>query len=380
MQQKIVGVSGVYPRPSCQERGVFARELYTEMVRQGAEVSVVAPYALTRALVEAFKSPARDDELSAQSPALSVCRPLWWSWSTRVAPWPIAHRANLRNLSQSVQRTVESLPRPDWVSAYFFGAGCASLSAFGQKVPVYVEIGESNFGAYERFMGRSEIGSWLKRFAGVIAVSRPNLDLVRQYADLGQAAFCLENGVDTSRFRPDDRRQARTFLGLPQDAFIVGFTGALIERKGPLRLLAALGKTSDAFGLFMGRGPQMPRGERVLHAGPVSNEKLPAMLAACDIFCLPSLAEGLSVAVLEAAACGLPLIVSDRPFSRAFLDDRHALFVDPLSPDSIAEGIKLLMTSSVKRRETATACRLMAEDHSLARRVTRLFEIVSSRG
>lgn len=380
MQQKIMGVSGCFPRIARPDYGVFARELYSEMARQEADVSVIAPYPSIRALVEVLRGASSKGDAFIEPCDLDIRRPLWWSWSTRVAPWPAARRFNLYSFSHAVRRAAESLPRPDWVSAYFFDAGCAALSTFGENVPVYVEIGESNFRAYEQFMRPSEIGNWLKRFASVIAVSRLNLELVQRYADLGQAAFCLENGVDTSRFRPADRRQARAFLGLPQDAFIVGFTGAFIERKGPLRLLAGLQKTSDAFGLFMGRGPQMPRGERVLHAGPVSNEMVPVMLVACDVFCLPSLAEGLSIAVLEAAACGLPLVVSDRPFNRTFLDDKHALFVDPLSPDSIAGGIKLLMTSSTRRDKMTTACRLMAENHSLARRVTRLFEIISKRG
>jgi glycosyltransferase involved in cell wall biosynthesis len=220
----------------------------------------------------------------------------------------------------------------------------------------------------------------LKRFAGVIAVSEPNFEVLQKYADLGRKVSFLENGIDTVRFKPGDRRQARAILRLPQEAFIVGFTGSFIERKGPLRLLAALNMIPDAFGLFLGRGLQVPRGERVLYAGPVSNETVPLMLAACDVYCLPSLAESLSCAELEAAACGLPLVVSDRPFNRTFLDDMHAMFVEPTSPGSIAEGIKLLMASSTKRQEMATACRLMAEDHSLAHRVTRLFEIVSSRG
>ena len=379
MQRRVMGVSGVYPRLNRPDYGVFARELYSEMARQGAEVSVIAPYPLARIITERLKGASESTRASAQSLLQHVYRPSWWSWSSRIVPWSGAQRANFHNLSCSVQHLARSLPKPDWVSAYFFDAGCAALGAFGD-VPVYVEIGESNFRAYQQFMSPSEIGNWLKRFAGVIAVSKPNLELVQRYADLGETAVCLENGVDTSRFKPDDRTHARASLGLPQDAFIVGFTGAFVERKGPLRLLAALEKTPDAFGLFMGRGSEVPHGRRVLHAGPVSNDKLPEMLVACDTFCLPSLAEGLSIAVLEAAACGLPLIVSDRPFSRAFLDDRHALFVDPFSPESITEAIKLLMMSSVRRQEMAEACRLMAEDHSLARRVTRLFEIVSSRG
>ena len=380
MQQRIVGVSRVYPRPNRPDCGVYAHELYSEMARQGAEVSVIAPYPLTRTVIERLRGTSESNTASAQPLLSHVYRPSRWSWSSRVAPWPSAQRANFGSLSRSVQHAARWLPTPDWISAYFFDAGCAALNAFGKNVPVYVEIGESNFRAYEQFMSPSEIGSWLSQFAGVIAVSKPNLELIQHYADLGETAVCLENGVDTSRFKPNDRMQARASLGLPQDAFIVGFTGAFIERKGPLRLLAALERTSDAFGLFMGRGSETPRGKRVLHAAPVSNDRLPAMLVACDVFCLPSLAEGLSVAVLEAAACGLPLVVSDRSFNTTFLDDRQALFVDPLSPESIAEAIRFLMASPAKRQEMAVACRQVAEDHSLAHRVTRLFEVVSSRG
>lgn len=380
MQQKIMGISGCFPRAARPDYGPYARALYVEMAHQGAEVSVVAPYPSIRVAAEVLRGAPHRGDAFVQPRDLDIRRPLWWSWSSRLAPWPMAQKANLRNLSYAVQRAAKSLPTPDWVSAYFFDAGCASLSAFGQKIPVYVEIGESNFGEYEHFMGRSEIGSWLKKFAGVIAVSEPNFELVQKYADLGQKISYLENGVDTVRFKPGDRTQARIVLGLPQEAFIVGFTGSFIERKGPLRLLAALNMVPDAFGLFLGRGLQVPRGERVLHAGPVSNELVPLMLAACDVYCLPSLAESLSCAELEAAACGLPLVVSDRPFNTMFLDDRHALFVDPLSPDSIAKAIKLLMTSPAKRQEMAIACRDMAEQHSLARRVTRLFDIVSNRG
>jgi glycosyltransferase involved in cell wall biosynthesis len=95
---------------------------------------------------------------------------------------------------------------------------------------------------------------------------------------------------------------------------------------------------------------------------------------------LPSLAESLSCAELEAAACGIPLVVSDRPFNRAFLSENHAIFIDPLSIDSIADGIKVLLRNQNLRDKMAVECRLLAQRYSLSNRVKRLFNIVSKMG
>lgn len=380
MTQNIIGISPCFPRPARPDYGPYAYKLYNEMARQGADISVIAPYPLIRVLSEKIVFRPNAVNKDSQSSIKRILRPPWWSWSTRVFPSSLVMRMNFNNFSRSVKRAAGLLPRPDWVSAYFFEAGCAALTAFGTRIPIYVEIGESDFKAYEQYMSPHEIGNWLKKFTGVIAVSLPNFKLIQHYADLGEKAFLLESGIDISTFRPRGRNRVRSILNLPGDAFIVGFTGSFIERKGPLRLLKALEKIPEAFGLFLGRGPQKPRGKKVLYSGQVRNEIVPLFLSACDLYCLPSLAESLSCAELEAAACGIPLVVSDRPFNRAFLSENHAIFIDPLSVDSIADGIKVLLRNQNLRDKMAVECRLLAQRYSLSNRVKRLFNIVSKMG
>lgn len=64
------------------------------------------------------------------------------------------------------------------------------------------------------------------------------------------------------------------------------------------------------------------------------------------MFCLPTLNEGCSNAIVEAIACGLPIISSNLPFNDDILDSSNALLVNPESVDDIASAIKQLMDNS----------------------------------
>jgi glycosyltransferase involved in cell wall biosynthesis len=150
---------------------------------------------------------------------------------------------------------------------------------------------------------------------------------------------------------------------------IAVFVGHFIDRKGPLRVLDALARVDGAKGVFLGRGPQVPSGPTVLHAGPVLNLELPAWLSASDVFVLPSLAEGLANVTVEAMACGLPLVVSDRPFNRDFLTENEAVFVDPESVSSVADGLRAVLECERRRRELGAAALSRSRAFSLQERV-----------
>src|SRR5699024_5133340 len=124
----------------------------------------------------------------------------------------------------------------------------------------------------------------------------------------------------------------RDKYNLPQDAFIVAFTGHFIERKGPLRLLQAIegiAPEKNVAGIFIGSGEQEPSSKKVLFKGRLTHAEVPEMLSAADVFALPTLNEGSCNAIAEAMACGLPIISSDIEAIREQVTEENAVMVNP---------------------------------------------------
>lgn len=163
----------------------------------------------------------------------------------------------------------------------------------------------------------------------IIAVS----DSLRRVAlDLGlteSRSRVVGNGVDAQRFSPVDKAEARRRFGLPAGARVLVTVGGLVERKGFHRVIAALpellGKHPDLRYLVVG-GPS-PEGDmsdalqqqarqlgvrdRVHFLGPIVPDELKWPLSAADIFVLPTRNEGWANVILEAMACGLPVVATD---------------------------------------------------------------------
>ncbi|MFF3753011.1 glycosyltransferase [Streptomyces sp. NPDC002018] len=142
----------------------------------------------------------------------------------------------------------------------------------------------------------------------------------------------VPNGIDVGRFAYDEsaRRAARSRLGLPQDAFVVGGVGRLTPSKRFDTLVQAVAELPGARLLLVGDGPERERLRRLarrqgaahrvlLHgacedpppAGPArspSGSDLPSLLAAMDVFVSTSYDEAFGLAVVEALAAGLPVL------------------------------------------------------------------------
>jgi glycosyltransferase involved in cell wall biosynthesis len=88
--------------------------------------------------------------------------------------------------------------------------------------------------------------------------------------------------------------------------------------------------------------------DRVIFAGYVAAEDLPALYAAADLFAFPSLYEGFGVPVLEAMACGAPVLTSNVS-ATAEVAGEAALLIDPLSVASIREGLRSLLSDEALR-------------------------------
>lgn len=137
------------------------------------------------------------------------------------------------------------------------------------------------------------------------------------------------NGVDTARFHPLPREEARARLGLPVDVPVLVTVGGLTERKGFHRVMALLPDLRQRFPglcyLVVGGasaegdwGPRLREQVRALgledavrFLGPVAPEDLKWVLGAADVFVLATRNEGWANVILEAMACGLPVVATD---------------------------------------------------------------------
>ncbi len=137
------------------------------------------------------------------------------------------------------------------------------------------------------------------------------------------------NGVDIEKFYPEDRRACRQALGLAEQARVLITVGGLVERKGFHRVIDCLpdlkGRLGDVHYLVVGgasgEGDMSGRlrqqvkdlglKERVHFLGAIAPERLRHVLSAADLFVLATRNEGWANVLLEAMACGLPIVTTD---------------------------------------------------------------------
>jgi glycosyltransferase involved in cell wall biosynthesis len=162
----------------------------------------------------------------------------------------------------------------------------------------------------------------ITRANGIIALSN---DLKREAISFGareDKVAVIPSGIDTSLFKPGDKKSLRTGLGLP-DGLLLIYVGSLFKLKRVDRLIEAAARLGKDFRfnlLIAGDGPERSRLEsaarqmaldNVIFAGRISHEKIPLYIAASDILVLPSETEGLPSCVQEAMACGLPVVANN---------------------------------------------------------------------
>ncbi len=206
----------------------------------------------------------------------------------------------------------------------------------------------------------------VERADRVIAVSESTRqDVLRFYRVASERVATVPNGLDPSFRRIEDRETLAAFRarhGLPT-CFIL-FVGTLQPRKnlvGLLRAYARLLPRLDVPLVVVGAKGWLYEGvfqearalgvsERVVFAGYAPPEDLPLWYAAASVFVYPSLYEGFGLPVIEAMACGTPVVTSNTS-SLPEVAGEAALLVDPTDPDALAEAIERALTDEALRWE-----------------------------
>lgn len=271
---------------------------------------------------------------------------------------------------KAARAVVEKLPKQDVVYGHFItpsGITAARLHReFG--IPAFLGYGESSSWSIEHYGAEKVRKELFHDLAGVVAVSSKNAQVLRQFDVVPEEKVRIfPNGFDDAVFYPRDQKEAREKLGLPLDGFLVSFVGHFIERKGLNKLIPAVEKAGVKM-ICAGKGPIDPRGESCLFANTVGHQELPWFYSASDAFVLPTLNEGCCNAIVEALACGLPIVSSDLAFNYDILDASNALLVDPTDVEALTAAICSLRDDARLREKLSRGSREKAKTLTLLQR------------
>ena len=138
-------------------------------------------------------------------------------------------------------------------------------------------------------------------------------------------------------------------------------------------VIAGAGPEADAVRRRVGACPALKRVELV---GQVDPERARAAMQACDVYCLPSFGDPNPLAVLQAMACGRPVVATDAGGIPHLLPDRGGRKVPPGDPEALAAALRELLADPGMRRSMGEHNRTLVEDrYAWARVVDRLEDI-----
>jgi glycosyltransferase involved in cell wall biosynthesis len=223
-----------------------------------------------------------------------------------------------------------------------------------------------------------------------ISVAASNQATGKQYfSDF--TSIVINNGIDQQKFNPSlSFNDVRSELGIAPDNTVVLFVARFIHQKQPLKLITAFAKALQQLPtltlVLVGDGDQKAQALQLVKALQIEHKvffepfrsDVPAVLAAADIFVLPSLWEGLPIGLLEAMAMGKAIIGTRVDGTSEVLEHNSnglLLALDQLE-DTLADAIVALANDPVKRLRMGEAARGTVTARFSAATMTRQIEQV----
>jgi glycosyltransferase involved in cell wall biosynthesis len=210
----------------------------------------------------------------------------------------------------------------------------------------------------------------VRRASTVIAVSKYlRRELEERLPEARGKTEVVDSGVDLERFSPGVEPAAE----LESPAFV--HVGSLTARKNVVRLADAFETLGRGSLTFVGDGPLRSALEgrpRVRIVGRVAHDAVPGWLSAADVVCGPALVEPFGQALLEALACGKPVVATRIGGPPEFVPDGGGVLVDPLDAAALARALVSAAALPVPNDAAMTA----AAEHDVRRQAQRVEEIL----
>lgn len=362
---------------------VFVDQLCRALALKGVEVTVIAPQTLTKCLIRHIPvARGKKKILVSDNAFFTLIRPKYISLGTHGVGFLKHHNENAYR--KAVRRGYERIKSPvDVCYGHFWGSVKAIFPVAKEKVlPLFASSGEEQVNQARIGFSNEDIKEIRDYICGSIHVSTNNKNECKATGLVVEDRACvIPNAIDNILFYQRDKKECRKKLGISEGAFVPVFVGQFTDRKGTLRLDAALKLLNDSEiqAVFIGRGPDDPTYEGIISKGPQPHDMLPEYLSAADVFVLPTLNEGCCNAVIEALACGLPVISSDRPFNYDVLDESNSILISPDNITAIAGAIKKVKEDEELRSKLSKGALAKAKDLTLSQRVEKILTFIKDK-
>ena len=361
---KIVSVSHMFPNSINPHIGVFVKERVKHVAIK-TELIMVAPVQsfpfIDYTTKYAGLSQLRDEETID---GITVHHPKYFMipkyFKTLDA---IFYGRSLAQFMESLaNRTDFDIFDFHWVYPDAIG-GLQWARKLGKKTVVTVRGNEAIY-YFDKSYIRKIIQKRLSEFDHIIAVSNDLKSKIRSDfgVDLSRITV-IPNGIDAEKFRCSDKGEARRYCGLEDGKRYVLTVSRASKEKGLAHLLVAFSRVRcpDTFLIIIGDGPlqeeltslavELGLEKRVFFLGVLRHADLCVWYNAADIFCLPSLWEGCPNVIIEALACGTPVVASCvGGIPDLVPSSDYGFLVPPGEEDTLAKAIERALEKEWNRR------------------------------
>lgn len=352
---KILLFSTLFPNAAKPHHGIFTETTLRHQLATGeVQAKVVAPVPWFPFSHEAFgqysgfaKAPKLETRVGVQvfHPRYVVLPKV----GMHVTPFTMAHSAKA-----SIGRILDEGYDFDVIDAHYFypdGVAAALLGKYFRKPVVISALGTDINLILQYPIARRMIRWAGTRAAAMITVCEAlKTEMVKFGMDASRITP-LRNGVDLELFYPVDRGTTRKKLGL--DRFTLLSVGYLDPRKGHEHIIRALAEMPDVCLMIAGSGPDRKKlealsnalgvADRVTFLGPLPQDRLREYYGAADALVLASSREGWANVLLEAMACGTPVVASNVWGTPEVVRSPAAGVLMPSrSPEGVVEGVRQL--------------------------------------
>jgi glycosyltransferase involved in cell wall biosynthesis len=355
---KIIFFSNLFPNPTDRERGIFVYQLAKE-INKTIPVDVVCPlpWFPSWQILKGCNNWFRLSKVPAKSKLNDI--------TVYYPKYPIIPKISDRFHAASIFIFTSSLLKrltqgKTLISAHWIYPDCVSAVLFGKthKIPVTVTARGCDINRdFRRTFIRPQIAYAIKNADRVVTVSKALADTIHTNIKLGSRPYIIPNGINHNLFSPRDKLVSRRALGITSNIKCILYIGQLVPVKDHATFLKALsilihnnkGIGVNIHAYLIGAGPlqeeledltdQLQVKQQVHFVGQQNYEDIPKWIGCSDVVCLTSMREGRPNALLEAIACGRPVVASRVGGIPEFVTKENGILFQKQNPFDLATAI-----------------------------------------